>query len=74
MDFSILTRILIVLEAAKLSLPFAKQSKHGLGKDAIVNYAVYCKYYGSAVFRLNGWFLLAHSSYEYELLLVLYQL
>ena len=30
-----------------------KKPKHGLGKDAIVNHAAYCRYYGFDVFRLT---------------------
>ena len=47
-------------DKAERSFPFAKN--WGLGKNAIVNYAVYSKYYGFTVFRLNSWFLLAQSS------------
>ena len=47
--------------------PFRKESKHGLGKDAFVNYAVNCKQYGFAISSFFSSFLLAE---EYEQLVI----
>ena len=49
-----------VIKSSDMVASFCKKIKHGLVKDAIVNYAVYFKHYLVLYFRLNSWFLLAH--------------